>query len=149
MQTFRARGSLFDTISFTEIVFLLEPKTKEKSTTTYGKQHVVGHRIPDYVWVGNGESHVELDAYILRSENNEPNEVLAKFKALLEPQDDTGAPHPVYINVGQQYIGKQYVLVDFESETVTYDFDDTMKPMELKIKLKLEQLPAANTGAKL
>lgn len=137
----RIRGSVFDTITLEEFPFLLEPKLKEKSTTTFGKQHIIGHRLPDYNWVGNGESHVELDVYIIRSSGADTKDTILNLKSLTLSKDDLGAPHPVYLNVGEMFAGKKFVMVDFESEIVTFDYDDAMHPAEAKLKMKFEEIP--------
>lgn len=62
----RQRGSLVDAITLAEFPFQFEPEVhKDKDSNTLGEHHIVGHRLPNYHWVGGGKSELELDLYLL------------------------------------------------------------------------------------
>lgn len=146
----RIRGSLTDVITLQEFDFQFEPRVREKNTTKFAKQNIIGQRLPSYSWVGGGESDVEVDIFLLGtaasiaaagSSDLSALEKLQNFKNFLLAQEDTAAPHPVYINVGSIFTGHVYVMVHCDVEYMTYAYTDDMDPNEIKAKLKFEEIP--------
>lgn len=134
----RKRGSLVDTVSLQEYPFMFEPKLKDQMTTKFARQNVIGRRLPRTYWVGAGDSGIDLDVYLLG--NPDTVTTVQGIKALADPQDDTGAPHPLYVNVGGLYTGLSFVLYATETDYVVFEWSDDMTPREAKMKLKLFQL---------
>lgn len=143
----RNRGSVVDSVTLAEVVFQYEPKVKTKDTTKYASQHVIGRRLPNQTWVGGGESNVELDITFSDGGSVSTDDLMDQLIAFTEPQPDINAPHPVYINVGDTYLGKQYILVDAERVYTTFAYADTMQTRDAKMKLKFTEItPANSTG---
>lgn len=133
----RKRGSLVDAITLTEFLFQFEPKVSEKNSTQYAKQFVIGKRLPQVSWIGGGEADVELDIFLLGTET-----ALGKvqdFKNFLLAQTDSAAPHPVFINVGDMYVGHVFLMTHCEVDPVTYEYADSMRPNEVKLKMKFTE----------
>lgn len=61
------------------------------------------------------------------------------FKALMDPQEDIGAPHPLLINMGGLYTGIQFLLVDLKTTYISRNYK-TLEPYEVELKLKLHAL---------
>jgi len=85
------------------------------------------------------------------SANNAVLNQIAAFKGLIRPQDDIGAPHPLFINIGGLYTGIQFLLEDLEVTYISRNLD-SLVPYEASIKLKLAALGDATkysgSGAK-
>lgn len=64
---------------------------------------------------------------------------LGDLKKLLDPKDDIGAPHPVLINMGGLYTGKQFLLVEVDASYISRNLE-TQEPYEAQVRLKLHQL---------
>lgn len=141
-QVKRIRGSLTDVITLESFVFDYEPKVADKARTGYARQEVFGQRLANVFWIGQGASAVDLEIFLLGSVDTLSQ--IEAFKALLEPQDDIGAPHPLYINVGGMYVGKQYVLCDVEVRPTVFTYSNDMSPQEAFMSLKLEEIPIGN-----
>jgi hypothetical protein len=61
------------------------------------------------------------------------------LKNLSEPQEDTGTPHPVYLNIGGIYAGRKFLLEDVDSDVETHNYF-TMEPTEATVKLKFVEI---------
>lgn len=140
----RNRGSVVDTVTLVETLFQYEPKLKEKTSSKFSQQHVVGRRLANTNWVGAGETIIEIDIYLRGVSTVES--LIAQLVQFTEPQQDTGAPHPVYINVGDTYVGRQFVMTDIEPDTVTYEYADSMRIAESKVKMKFTEIPIVSSG---
>jgi hypothetical protein len=152
-QTVRKNGSLVDSITLEEFPFQYEPVVKDKETTGFAKQAILGHRLPRLLWVGNGSSQVSLDVFLLGGAiYNDVKHRVQLLKNLSKPQADIGAPHPVYINVGGIYTGRKFVLVDVQTAYTRFELGEGRAPDEATVKLVLEELPAnkryTGTGAR-
>jgi hypothetical protein len=139
----RTRGSIVDTVSLQEYPFMFEPKLRDSITTKFARQAIIGRRLPRTFWVGAGESGVSLDVYLLG--NPDAQNTVQGIKALADPQDDIGAPHPVFVNVGGLYTGLSFVLVAAETDFVVFEWTDDMTPREAKMKLRFLQLAPSST----
>jgi len=143
----RKRGSIVDSISLQEYPFTYEPRLRDTCATKYARQAVIGNRLPRTFWVGAGEAGVDLEIFLLG--NPDTVTITQGIKELCEPQDDTGAPHPLYINVGGLYTGLSFVLVTAETEYEVFEWTDDMTPREARMRVRFYQLaPNSNyTGA--
>lgn len=140
----RNRGSIVDTITLAEVMFQYEPKMKVKDTTKYAEQHVIGRRLPNRTWVGGGNTAVELDITLSDGGNVSSDTLIAQIRAFTVPQTDINAPHPVYINIGETYVGRQFILIEAETVFSTLAYADTMDTRDAKMKLKFEEVDPNN-----
>jgi hypothetical protein len=67
--------------------------------------------------------------------------MLDKFRVFLEPQEDTGAPHPIYVNMGGAYKGRKFIVHSIKS-VVTVTNYATLEPMEATVTMALMEIPA-------
>lgn len=134
----RKRGSIVDSVSLQEYPFMFEPKLRDRMATRFARQSVIGRRLPLTFWIGSGDSAIDLEVFLLG--NPDTVNVVNGIKALAEPQDDTGAPHPLYVNVGNLYTGIAFVLFESETDFEVYEYTDDMTPREARMRLKLFQL---------
>jgi phage protein U len=143
----RKRGSLIDVVTLTELPFWYEPKVRSRDKTGYANQFVIGNRLASKQWIGQGENEIRLDIYLLDQETMLTQ--LDNFRNLMLPQDDIGAPHPVYIIVGGLYVGRWFVLEDMETDPEGFQYSDLMTPYEVQMRLKLCEIPVNQsfTGA--
>jgi hypothetical protein len=65
---------------------------------------------------------------------------IAAFQKFIEPQEDTGAPHPVIINMGKSYLGRLFLVESLDVSGVVTNYG-TLDPIEAHIKLKLIEIP--------
>ena len=68
------------------------------------------------------------------------NRILA-LNSLLDPQGDTGAPHPVWVNMGGMYTGRRF-LVNKVKVDVTVTNYNTLEPTEAHVSLQLIEIAA-------
>lgn len=139
IQTSKRRGGLIDVVTLVEYPFYFDPTVKGSDKTTFSSQHVIGNRLASRLWVGEGTGDIDLDVFILDQTNMLAQ--LEAFRSLTLSQADTGTPHPVYVIVGGLYVGRQFVLCSLEHQVLTMQFDQTMVPYEIMMKLKLEEIP--------
>jgi len=141
----RLRGSLTDAITLEEIFFTYEPRTRTKDKPKYGRQAVVGQRLKNTFWVGSGDSEIDLDCYAQGIDSDGPkmgaDDLIAALKSLTVPQKDTRTPHPVYLNIGFTYLGRQYVVDDVDVQYLVFEYDDQMRTQDARIRLKLIEIP--------
>jgi len=108
----RKRGSIVDVVNLTKFEFDFEPVTKERQRTNFAKRDVIGRRLSNHLWVGCGDSELQLEIFLLGPDTDSK---VALLKSWLRAQSDTGAPHPFYINIGSQYVGKRYLLLEVDN----------------------------------
>ena len=142
------RGSLTDAINLKDYPFFYEPKMRDCEKTGFAKREVFGNRLPSVLWIGQGGSDVTLDVYLLNSQSGPTvQDQIKAFKKLLETQDDIGAPHPLFINMGGMYVNRQYVLCQIDSEYLGFDLDASMAPYEAVVKMALCEIPKSGSYA--
>lgn len=61
------------------------------------------------------------------------------LKNMSEPQEDTGTPHPLYLNIGGIYAGRKFLLEDVDADVETHNYF-TMQPTEATVKLKFVEI---------
>lgn len=97
---------------------------------------------PDYV---DPKGTVDSTRYDMMAKKEEENltvlRQLAKFHVFLEPQSDTGAPHPIYINMGGTYKGRKFIVHAMDSKITVTNYA-TLDPTEAVVKLSLSEIPA-------
>jgi hypothetical protein len=135
----RKRGSLIDVVNLVEYPFWYEPNVRGREVTTYADQFILGNRLPSKQWLGKGGSEIRLDIFLL--DQTTMLSQLEAFRSLLLPQDDIGAPHPVYIVVGGMYPGRWFVLEHMEVDPEGYQYGEDMTPYEVRMRLKLCEIP--------
>jgi hypothetical protein len=145
----RKRGSLTDSVNLLDYPFVYEPAIKDKEITTFGFREVLGNRLPNTLWVGQGSCSLDLEVFLLGV--NSTLSRIQDFKSLLDSQDDIGAPHPLFVNIGSIYVGRLFVLTEVEAQYVGLSYDDSLTPFEVVLKLKLVEISKgpnfAGTGA--
>lgn len=99
-------------------------------------------------WVKNPEPPPTVDSVSqakakIRQAKKDANKAVMKqiadIRSLLEPKDDIGAPHPVLINMGGLYTGKQFLLTEVDTTYLARNLE-TMEPYEAQIKMKFHML---------
>lgn len=136
----RERGSLVDTITLVEVVFQYEPKIKAKDETKYASQAVVGRRLPLRSYVGGGNRAVDLDVTLSPGGYYTADDWIAQLERLAAPQKDTGAPHPLYINVGDKFVGRRFILTEVDTRYEVLSYADAMDTQDAMVRLKLEEV---------
>ena len=72
-------------------------------------------------------------------ENGYVLKMLNKLLKLKEPQDDTGAPHPVLLNIGPVYTGRWFLVEDVKVKHEVHNYQ-TMEPTEINLTIKLVEI---------
>ena len=68
--------------------------------------------------------------------------VLTQIELLMnlkDPQEDTGAPHPVYLNIGGVYAGRKFLVTVVHPDYETHN-NFTMEPTEATVRLKFMEI---------
>lgn len=146
----RSRGSLTDVVTLVDYPFYYDPTIKNVEKTGYASRDIIGNRLPSKLWIGQGSGDVDLEAFLLDMSTMQTQ--LDNFRNLCIPQDDIGAPHPVYVNVGGMFVGRWFVLCALENVVTGLTYDNNMIPYEARLKFKLEEMPVnpnyVGTGAR-
>ena len=133
------RGSVTDIVTLTSYPFYYDPSVRSIDKTSYAARKVIGNRLENRLWIGDGSGDVYLDVYLL--DNKTMQTQLANFRSLILPQIDTGAPHPVYINIGAMYVGRWFVMEEVEFTPISFSYNINTAPYEGRLILKLCEIP--------
>lgn len=97
---------------------------------------------PDYVDPTPSVQDSAADLRIQKTrQNKKVMSLLASFRQFLEPQEDTGAPHPIYVNMGGTYKGRKFIVLSMDWKVTVTNYA-TLDPTEIVCKLSLTEIPA-------
>lgn len=88
------------------------------------------------------DSVADAQAKIRQTRKTENKSVLVQIQELnnlKEPQEDTGFPHPVFLNIGGSYAGRKFVVEEVQTDYLTHNYA-TMEPTEASVKIKLSEV---------
>ncbi len=76
-----------------------------------------------------------------QQDNAKAQNLLDRFLQFLEPQPDTGAPHPIYVNMGGAYKGRKFIVTEAKHQITVTNYA-TLEPMEIVVSMTLSEIPA-------